>query len=172
MRHGISLVAFGHATSLFLAITFVLCVAFDLLLPGHAMYPAWQKLLPGFEWISWKSFVLGLVESYGYGWYATLIRVPLYNVFAAKIGRPPSPLSGHVDAFRFQNKLCARAGRPVLPMRTDLAVASRRVNLQAARPGRSSSRAYLCSSFGRFTYIFFRSPIESVPVSRRRKCSS
>jgi hypothetical protein len=26
------------------------------------MYQAWQKLLPGFEWISWKSFFLGLIE--------------------------------------------------------------------------------------------------------------
>ncbi len=87
MKHAISFSAFGNATSLFLTITFVLCVGFDLLFPAHAMYQAWQKLLPGFEWISWKSFLLGLVESYGYGWYVSLIWVPLYNVFAAKAGR-------------------------------------------------------------------------------------
>lgn len=84
MKHSISFSGFGHATSLFLAITFAVCVGFDLLFPGHAMYQAWQKLLPGFEWISWKNFLLGLVESYGYGWYATLISVPLYNVFAGR----------------------------------------------------------------------------------------
>ena len=84
MRPGVSLGAAGHASSLFLAITFSVCVAFDLLFPAHAMYQAWQKLLPGFEWISWKSFFLGLVESYGYGWYFTLIWVPLYNVFAGR----------------------------------------------------------------------------------------
>ena len=87
MKRGISFAAFGHATSLFLAITFVLCAGFDLLFPSHAMYQAWQKLLPGFEWISWKSFLLGLVESYGYGWYVTLIWVPLYNVFASRANR-------------------------------------------------------------------------------------
>ena len=38
MNRGISLSAFGHATSLFLSITFTLCVAFDLLFPAHAMY--------------------------------------------------------------------------------------------------------------------------------------
>ena len=84
MKRTISFAAFGNATSLFLAITFAVCVGFDLLFPAHAMYQAWQKLLPGFEWISWKSFLLGLIESYGYGWYATLIWVPLYNVFARK----------------------------------------------------------------------------------------
>lgn len=86
MRHGLALGAVGHATSLFLAITFALCVAFDLLFPAHTMYQAWQRLLPGFQWISWTSFGLGLVESYGYGWYFTLIWVPLYNVFASPKG--------------------------------------------------------------------------------------
>ena len=87
MKHSISFSAVGHASSLFLAITFAVCVIFDLLFPSHAMYQAWQKLLPGFEWISWKSFLLGLVESYGYGWYFTLIWVPLYNVFATRGSR-------------------------------------------------------------------------------------
>lgn len=81
MSQGVSLTATGHATSLFLAISFVLCVAFDLLFPQHAMYLAWLKLLPGFTWISWRSFGLGLLESYGYGWYFALIWVPLYNFF-------------------------------------------------------------------------------------------
>ena len=84
MKHAISFLAFGNATSLFFAISFASCVGFDLIFPAHAMYQAWQKLLPGFEWISWQSFFLGLVESYGYGWDLTLIWVPLYNVFAAK----------------------------------------------------------------------------------------
>lgn len=84
MNPGLSLSAVGHATSLFLAITFALCVGFDLLFPQHAMFQAWQKLLPGFTWLSWGSFLLGLVESYGYGWYVALVWVPLYNVFAAR----------------------------------------------------------------------------------------
>lgn len=87
MKPGISLVAVGHASSLFLAITFALCVGFDLLFPAHAMYGSWQKLLPGFEWISWQSFLLGLIESYGYGWYFALVWVSLYNVFAARSAR-------------------------------------------------------------------------------------
>lgn len=88
MTRGLSLTAVGHASSIFLATTFVLCVGFDRLFPAHAMYQSWQNLLPGFEWISWKSFFLGLVESYGYGWYGTLIWAPLYNVFSARGNRP------------------------------------------------------------------------------------
>lgn len=87
MKPRLSFAAVGHASSLFLAITFTVCVAFDLLFPARAMYQAWQKLLPGFEWITWRSFLIGLVESYGYGWYFTLIWVPLYN-FVAGRSRP------------------------------------------------------------------------------------
>ena len=87
MNRGLSLTAFGHATSLFLAITFVLCVGFDLLFPARRMFEAWQALLPGFTWISWRSFVLGVVESYGYGWFVALVWVPLYNVFALRENR-------------------------------------------------------------------------------------
>lgn len=84
MKQSVSLIALGHTASLFLAITFTLCVAFDLVFPDMAMYEAWRKLLPGFEWLSWKSFFIGLVMSYGYGWYFALIWAPLYNFFAAR----------------------------------------------------------------------------------------
>jgi cytochrome c biogenesis protein CcdA len=83
MKSGLSIIAVGHATSLTLAITFSICVVFDLLFPDMAMYQVWIKLLPGFEWITWRSYLLGVVESYGYGWYFALVWVPLYNVFAA-----------------------------------------------------------------------------------------
>lgn len=87
MNQRISLLAVGHASSLFLAITFTLCVGFDLLFPEHAMFQAWQKLLPGFVWLSWKSFFIGVIESYAYGWYFALIWVPLYNVCTVKCSK-------------------------------------------------------------------------------------
>jgi len=82
MKAGISVVAVGHASSLFLMILFILCVVFDFAFPEHAMYQTWQQLLPGFEWISFKSIIIGLVESYSYGWLFALIWVPIYNVFS------------------------------------------------------------------------------------------
>ena len=82
MKHGVNLVALGHTASLFLVITFTLCVAFDAVYPQWAMYNAWQKLLPGFQGLDWKSFFVGLAESYGYGWYFALVWAPLYNFFA------------------------------------------------------------------------------------------
>ncbi len=84
MSTRLSLTAVGHATSLFLAISYSLCVAFDLVFPEYQMYQAWEKLLPGFTWLSWPSFFIGLIESYGYGWFFALVWVPLYNVFSAQ----------------------------------------------------------------------------------------
>ena len=74
--------AFGMSLGTFLAITYVLCVGFDLLFPGQAMYQTWLRFLPGFTWLTWPSFLLGLVESFAYGWYVALIFGPLFNFFA------------------------------------------------------------------------------------------
>lgn len=86
--HGVSrvpVVALGMSLGSFLALTFVLCVLFDLWFPALAMNPVWAPLLPGFSWISWNSFALGLVESFAYGWYVALVFGPLYNFFAARV---------------------------------------------------------------------------------------
>ena len=72
----------GHALSLFLALTFSLCIAWGLVTPSNLhMHEAWESLLPGFSFISVPGFFLGLIESYLYGWYIALVFVPLYNYF-------------------------------------------------------------------------------------------
>ncbi len=76
--------AFGMALGIFLAVTYLLCVGFDLLFPGQAMAGTWLRLLPGFTWLTWPSFLLGLVESFAYGWYVALVFGPLFNLFAAR----------------------------------------------------------------------------------------
>jgi hypothetical protein len=83
----LSISVLGNALGLFFAITFALCVLFDLIFPGYAMYPAWKALFPGFVWLTWSGFIIGLVESFAYGWYAAIILVPLYNFFVARSPR-------------------------------------------------------------------------------------
>lgn len=76
------IVPVGHAVSLFLTISYLVCVGFGLLVPEtFRMYEAWSPLLPGFEWLTLGSFVIGLLEAYLYGWYVALVFVPLYNFF-------------------------------------------------------------------------------------------
>ncbi|MFV2055612.1 MAG: DUF5676 family membrane protein [Thiohalomonadales bacterium] len=91
MKTDISVVAVGHATGLLFAILFVLCVVFDFIFPDHAMYETWQRLLPGFEWISLKSIFIGFVESYAYGWLLAIIWTPIYNVFAKYLSDRTNP---------------------------------------------------------------------------------
>ena len=80
------LIPTGHALSIFLAITFTLCIAWGLVAPPSLhMHGAWEQLLPGFEFISVSSFFLGLIESYVYGWYIALVFVPLYRLFNRQI---------------------------------------------------------------------------------------
>ena len=83
-RAGLPIVALGWALSLFLAITYLVCVAFDLLFPEYAMYATWSGLLPGFVWLTPTGFAIGLVESFLYGWYAALVFGGLYNALTAR----------------------------------------------------------------------------------------
>ncbi len=80
--------ACGSALAAFLGISYVLCVGFDLVFPGQAMYTSWMKLLPGFTWLTWGSFFLGLIESIGYGYYIALVFCPLYNLFSRIFVKP------------------------------------------------------------------------------------
>ncbi len=82
--HRIPIVALGMSLSLLFAVTFVVCVVFDLLFPAMAMHEVWLPLLPGVTWLSWQSFILGLAESAAYGWYVALIFGPLFNLFASQ----------------------------------------------------------------------------------------
>lgn len=73
--------ALGMALSIFLAISFILCVAGYLLLPDLPVNHALLAVLPGVEPLRWPGFFVGLVESLAWGWYVALIFGPLYNVF-------------------------------------------------------------------------------------------
>jgi len=86
MNRGLSLSAFGHATSLFFALTYTFCVVFDLIFPAHAAYQAWFAMMPGFALVhaGWMPFTAGLLKSYLCGGYVALVWVPLYNVFASR----------------------------------------------------------------------------------------
>lgn len=74
----------GMALGILLGLSFALCVVFGLLFPGATMYQAWLPLLPGVTWITWPSALLGLVESFAYGWYIAVIFVPTFNFFSRR----------------------------------------------------------------------------------------
>jgi hypothetical protein len=42
--------------------------------------------LPGFKWLTFGTFIIGLVESFLYGAYAGLVFAPIYNFYQLKWG--------------------------------------------------------------------------------------
>ncbi len=83
--HSIPVFALGMGLSLSLVITYVLCVLGYLFFPDVPIeHSALAVFLPGFTLLSWPSFFLGLIESFGWGWYVALVFGPLYNFFAAR----------------------------------------------------------------------------------------
>jgi hypothetical protein len=48
------------------------------------MYQSWMRLLPGFKWLTLGGFIIGLIESFAYGFYIALVFCPLYNYFNGK----------------------------------------------------------------------------------------
>ncbi len=76
----LSILRIGFVLGLFLVISYVLCVGYGLLVPEQfSMHTAWQALLPGFTWLSPASFLIGLVESFAWGFYISVVFVPVYN---------------------------------------------------------------------------------------------
>ena len=78
-----SIKQWGWTLSIFLLVSYLLCIAFGLLVPGTMhMHEAWAPLLPGFEWLTWTGFFAGAVGSFLYGWYISVLVVPLRAFFS------------------------------------------------------------------------------------------
>jgi hypothetical protein len=84
----IRIVTLGLSLSVFFVISYMICIAGYLLLPGFPVqHAALSIFLPGFELLTWKSYFLGLIESFVWGWYVALVLGPLYNFFSRRLGR-------------------------------------------------------------------------------------
>lgn len=83
--HFIPVMALGMGLSLFLALSYILCVLAYVFVPSVPIaHSALALVLPGFTLLSWTSFFLGLIESIAWGWYVALVFGPIYNFFAAR----------------------------------------------------------------------------------------
>jgi len=81
----VPIVALGLSLSAFLALTYALCIAGYLVVPGIPVkHEALSIFLPGFELLSWRTFFLGLAESYAWGWYIAVGFGLIYNLVAPR----------------------------------------------------------------------------------------
>src|SRR5215469_7324698 len=81
----IPVIALGLSLSLFFVISYVICIIGYLIFPGLPInHAALAIFLPGFELLTWQTFLLGLIESFVWGWYIALIFGPLFNFFVQR----------------------------------------------------------------------------------------
>ena len=81
----IAIVPLGLTLSFFLVITYVLCVIYGLLGFQQGMHQLLFQIIPGFTWITWPSFLIGLFWTFVWGWYIALVFAPLFNFFTARM---------------------------------------------------------------------------------------
>ena len=67
------------------AVMYVSCVVYGLLVPeGFHAPQLLEAVLPGFRWLTVRSFFLGLAETFFYGAYVGLVFTPIYNYFSRR----------------------------------------------------------------------------------------
>jgi hypothetical protein len=84
-RLRLPLVALGLSLGGFFAISFLGCILLGIIVPEGVMHRPWLQFFPGFEWLTVRSVVIGLVWTQVYGWWTALVFGSLFN-FAARSG--------------------------------------------------------------------------------------
>ena len=75
------------ALALSAALLYLLCIGYGLTNPGGGHMREFLAItLPGFEWLTAKGFIVGLVKSFLYGALLGLVYVPIYNLLDRRFG--------------------------------------------------------------------------------------
>ena len=80
----IPITALGLSLSSFFAISFLGCILLGLIVPDAGMHRPWLQFFPGFEWVTVRGVIIGLVWTQVYGWYTALVLGSLFNFFAGR----------------------------------------------------------------------------------------
>lgn len=71
--------------AVFSAVVFTLDVLAGVFFPNWwVMQNLYELLLPGYTFISWGTYFLGLMEIFVGGWLTAVLFVPIWNFFAAR----------------------------------------------------------------------------------------
>jgi hypothetical protein len=73
----------------FTLVSYLVCVLYGLVAPQSLhMHQFLEIALPGFKWLSFWRFLIGLAGSFLWGVYIGLVFTPIYNFFHRKWGKP------------------------------------------------------------------------------------
>jgi hypothetical protein len=73
-------VRLGLSIGTFLIIAYLACLALALIVPDRGLHQPWLQFLAGFTW-TWQGILLGLIESFAYGFFTGVVFGPIYNRF-------------------------------------------------------------------------------------------
>ena len=82
----LALVPLGLSLGGFFAISFLGCILLGLVVPDGALHRPWLQFFPGFEWLTARSVVTGLIWTQVYAWWTALVFGSLYNFFGRRKG--------------------------------------------------------------------------------------
>lgn len=81
----VPLSALGLSLGSFFAISFLACILLGLVVPDAGLHRPWLQFFPGFDWLTARGLVIGLVWTQVYAWYTALVFGNLFNFFAARV---------------------------------------------------------------------------------------
>ncbi len=64
----------------FLVVGYLACLTLSLVVPDRGLHSPWLQFYPGFAW-TWQGMLIGLVESFVYGFVSGLVFAPIFNFF-------------------------------------------------------------------------------------------
>ena len=64
----------------FLVVAYLACLALALIVPDRGLHTPWLQFYPGFAW-TLPGILIGLVESFVYGFVSGLVFAPIFNFF-------------------------------------------------------------------------------------------
>ena len=87
-EHSISLrpLQLGLSLGTFLVLWYLACLAVAIVIPDRGLHQAWLQFFPGFAWTP-LGMLIGVVESFVYGFFPGLVFAPIANYFGIARGR-------------------------------------------------------------------------------------
>ena len=82
-RH-IDIVTLGLSLGAFFAISFLGCLLLGVVVPDAAMHRPWLQFFPGFEWLTARGVILGLIWTQVYAWWTALVFGSFYKFFGSR----------------------------------------------------------------------------------------
>ena len=79
--------ALGLSLGVFFSISFLGCLVLGVIVPDAAMHRPWLQFFPGFEWLTPRGVIIGLVWTQVYAWWTALVFGAVFNFVAARLGR-------------------------------------------------------------------------------------